>query len=178
MKVLLALFLIPLVIIPASAQMLSDRTGLKTVFDVTVDGKMHQVEVVGNFDAMDMTYMNGNLTLDIFSSLPNNIGEMQIPHEITGGDARYYLDGEEVSPKVLKNRLISFVTLEFEGNGTHTIVVQGVQPQPETPTVVEAGESNMEDSLSVIIAVIMGAAAAGGIAAYRKRKSTASSKSS
>lgn len=168
MKILL--LLIPfLMILPASAQMLSDRTGLKSVFDVVVDGQSHKVDVIGNFDAMDLRFKNGNLTLDIFSSLSNNIGEMQIPHEVTGGTANYYLDGEMISPKVLKNQLISFVTLEFEGNGTHTLVVEGIDPQSETPEVLETVESNASDYLSVVIAAAVAAVVIGAILVYKKR---------
>jgi hypothetical protein len=163
------LFLILLVVFtPVFAEPLSDRTGFKSVFEVMVEGKKHNVEITGNFDVTDMVFENGKLTFDIHSSISDNFGEMTIPHEVVGGDVKYYVDGNEFSPKVLQNNLILFVTLSFEGEGQHTLVVEGT-PVTETPPVDVVERTDGIEY--VAIAAVAAASVAIGMMAYKKKKS-------
>lgn len=166
------LFLILLVVFtPVFAEPLSDRTGFKNVFEVVVEGKKHNVEITGNFDVKDMVFESGKLTFDIHSSISDNFGEMTIPHEVIGGDVKYYVDGNEFSPKVLQNNLILFVTLSFEGEGQHTLVVEGT-PIAETSDV-DAVEQTDGIKYAVIV-VAVAASVAVGMIVYKKKKSTRS----
>ena len=169
MKILL--LLIPLIIAPAFAQPLSDKTGFKTSFDVVVDGKAFVVEAVSNFDVLDLSFEDGKLVFAIWSGLENNFGEMQIPLNVTKGTPQFYLDGQKINAKVMKNEKISFVTFEFVGNGTHTLEVMG-----ETP--VDGTSAPLDDTVKpdqiVVIASVVGIVAAVGagstVAFYVKRK--------
>lgn len=163
-------FLLPLILVlPAYGQPLSDRTGMKTTFEVMVDGKKYPLEIVGNFDVQSVDLQGNNIEITIYSSLSNNLGEMQIPLNITREPMQFYLDEQEFFPKILKNDRIHFVTLEFKGNGTHTLVVSGA---PESAMAPEEKIVNGQISYLVIpiVIVAVAAVAASTTLAYKKRK--------
>lgn len=173
MKVLFA-FLLALIVLPISAEPLSDRTGLKTSFSVPVGGDTFFVETTANFDVRNVSLVDDTLIFAINSSLEKNIGEIQIPNGLTQGAMRFTLDGAEITPKVLQNERIVFVTLEFEGNGTHTLEMSSDFAAPKEVPLIE--EQPMEESqnniLIVLAAVGIVAAGAGAttLAVYLKRK--------
>lgn len=166
MKILL--LLIPLILVPAFAQPISDKMGLKASFDVVVDDKTFVIESTSNFDIRSVDFEDGRLVFNIKSSLQNNLGELQIPKNVTKGDLKFYLDEQEIQAKVLQNDRISFVTLEFAGNGTHVLVIGG-----------DAAEESKEvtpqkfDQFTIIVAVsaIIVAVAIGGSVAFIKMRS-------
>jgi hypothetical protein len=163
--------LIPLLIVPAFAQPLSDKTGLKTSFEILVDGKTFAVEAVSNFDIRDITYSDGRIGFDIQSMLENNLGELQIPRNVTKGNLYFYLDGQQITPKVLQNDKISFVTLEFVGNGTHTLEITS---DLSTTILEDKSDDTKFDQITVSVAVVSIVIAAGvgsTVAFYVKRKS-------
>lgn len=160
---------------PVFAQSLSDRTGLSTSFDVQVGGNTFVIQSVANFDIQDVKFEEDKLIFEIKSSLADNLGELQIPQSMTSGQIKFYLDGNEMSPKVLQNEKITFVTLEFEGNGTHTIEITS----DYVPTVEELGQPLKEvteekfDQITTVIAVLGIAIVIGvgsTLAFYFKRK--------
>lgn len=157
---------------PVFAQSLSDRTGLSTSFDVQVDGNTFAIQTVANFDIQDVKFEGGKLIFEIKSSLANNLGELQIPQNVTRGQIKFYLDGNEMSPKILQNEKIAFVTLEFGGNGTHTLEITS----DISVTNVSAEPTNdiKFDQIAAVIAVVGIVVIVGvgsSIAFYVKRKS-------
>lgn len=161
---------------PAFAEPLSDRTGLKTTFPVQVGANSYPVEAVANFDVRNISYQNNTLVFAINSSLGNNIGEIQIPNDITAGELKFVLDGQPITPKVLHNEKISFVTLEFAGNGTHTLEMTSdfvpIEQKPVEMSNPITSVDHSNDSMIIIAAagiIIAGAAATTG-AVYFKRK--------
>jgi len=156
---------------PVFAQPLSDKTGFKASFDVIVDGKEFAVETISNFDVRNLIFEDGKIVLDIWSSIENNFGEMQIPQNITKGTLQFYLDGQKIDAKVLQNNRISFVTLEFAGNGTHTLEIIGEESAADLPALPD--KTTKFDQLMVIAAVVGIVVAVGAgstIAFYVKRK--------
>jgi hypothetical protein len=96
---------------------------------------------------------------------------MQIPQNITKGTLQFYLDGQEIDAKVLQNNRISFVTLEFAGNGTHTLEIIGDVSAADLPELPD--KTTKFDQLMVIAAVVGIVVAVGAgstIAFYVKRK--------
>ncbi|MBM3904823.1 MAG: hypothetical protein FJ357_06785 [Thaumarchaeota archaeon] len=174
MKILFALLLL-VVVLPVFAEPISDRTGLKTTFSVTVNSKPYDIETTANFDVRNVSFKDNTLTFAINSSLENNFAELQIPNEITKGNLKFILDDTEITPKVLQNEKISFVTLEFAGNGTHTLEVQSdfVEQQEtetlETPEILEENPDNIVVVLAAVGIVVAGGAATTA-AVYFKRK--------
>lgn len=156
---------------PVFAQPLSDKTGFKASFDVIVDGKEFAVETISNFDVRNLIFEDGKIVLDIWSSIENNFGEMQIPQNITKGTLQFYLDGQKIDAKVLQNNRISFVTLEFAGNGTHTLEIIGEESAADLSELPD--KTTKSDHLTVIAAVVGIVVAVGAgstIAFYVKRK--------
>ena len=150
---LLLVSLLLFVAVPVSGQLLSDKTGLLYRLDVEAGGHMFEVETISNFDINDYS-VDGEqkrLTLDIYSGLEGNLGELIIPQDLLGGDLRVYLDDQELHSKIKSNDRISFVTLNFTGSGNHRIDIfadsylamsEPVQSEPiqsDTPQLENGG---------------------------------------
>ncbi|MBI5145786.1 MAG: hypothetical protein HZA84_01035 [Thaumarchaeota archaeon] len=168
MKFILFLILSLIIVVPAFAIPLSDRTGLKTKFDVDVGEKTYVIETVANFNIDNVEFYNDTLVFQISSGLQNNLLELQIPQNITKGEIHLFLNEQEIAPKILTNSEISFVTLEFPGNGTHILEVKSdftlKTPQPE---IIQGESVNM---VAIFVTVAIAAIAAGSVMAYKKRK--------
>ena len=170
MKFLLILILSIIVVVPAFAIPLSDRTGLKTKFDVDVGNSTFVIETVANFNIDDVTFYNDTLVFQISSGLQDNLLEMQIPQNITAGAIHLFLDKQEVTPKILSDQKISFVTLEFQGNGTHVLELKSdYTTKPQEPQTIP-GESISPVAIFLVAAI--GAIGAGIGMMYKKRKTT------
>lgn len=173
MKVLFA-FLLALIVLPISAEPISDRTGLKTSFSVPVGGDTFFVETTANFDVRNVSLVDDALIFAINSSLEKNIGEIQIPNGLTQGAMHFTLDGAEITPKVLQNERIVFVTLEFEGNGTHTLEMSSDFAAPkEAPIIEEQPMEEPQNNILIVLAAVGIVAAGAGattLAVYLKRK--------
>jgi len=139
-----------LVFTPAFGQPLSDKTGLVTRFDVETIGHSYEVKTVSNFDVLDHEFNKDEKRLTIFinSGLENNLGEIIIPKILLGGNFTFYLNDLEIEPKVKSNAKISFITLNFTGEGNNKIdifatdVLVGVKEIPEPidiPTLNDGG---------------------------------------
>ena len=117
--------LIPFVLIaPAYGQILSDATGFVNRIDVETDGQIFEVQVVSNFQIVDSEFdENNKLTLYIESGLENNLGEIIIPQQLFDNELIFYLNDEEINPKVNSSESILFVTVEFSDIGKHTLEI-------------------------------------------------------
>lgn len=149
----LLLLLIPLIISPVFAQPLSDMTGLKTRSDIVLDGKSFEIETVANFDVQSVVFENGKLIFHIISPLQNNFGELQIPQNLTKGNLNFYVDGKEIEAKILQNDRISFATVEFTGNGTHTLEITSDYLQTIKSTQEITTNTEEFDQLTTIIVI-------------------------
>jgi len=173
LKIIFALLLL-VVVLPVFAEPISDKTGLKTTFSVSVNSKPYDIESTANFDVRNVSFEDDMLVFAINSSLENNFAEMQIPNEIIKGQLRFTLDGTEITPKVLQNEKISFVTLEFAGNGTHTLQIKSdfAEQQKEIPVIAPITPEKQDNTMIILAAV--GIVVAGGgattAAVYLKRK--------
>ena len=123
--------------IPLAYGQLSDRTGLKQVFTIETGGYSFPVEVVSNFNVEETVFSaeEKKLTLHVFSSLQNNIAEIQIPKNLINGNFTFFVNGTEVFPNVQTSDKISFVFMEFAGNGTNRIEIIGTTYLPEFSAV-------------------------------------------
>ncbi len=140
MKIILFVpLLLLLIFTPAFGQLLSDKTGLVTRFDVETIGHSYEVKTVSNFDVIDHEFNKDEKRLTIFinSGLENNLGEIIIPKTLLGGNFTFYLNDLEIKSKVKSNEKISFITLNFTGEGNNKIdifatdVLVGVKERPE-----------------------------------------------
>lgn len=176
MKILVALAIL-FIVTPVFAQ-LSDKTGLRTTFDVEIGGKIFVIETIANFDIRDAILENGKIILPLQSSIENNFGELQIPKNVTSGQLRVYLDGDEIDAKILQNERISFITLSFNGTGAHTLEVVGdiSVDQPKEEALVDSistANTNQLMTIISVVAIMIIAGAASTLAFYFKKKKTA-----
>ena len=124
MKIILFVpLLLLLVLTPAFGQLLGDKTGLVTRFDVQTSGYTYEIQTVSNFDVTDHEFDKDEKRLTIFikSGLENNLGEVIVPKILLGGNFTFYLNDLEFNPKIKSNEKISFVTLNFTGLGNNKI---------------------------------------------------------
>ena len=127
-KFILIISVLILISVPVvDAIPLSDKTGLKFTFPVKTDGKSFVIEATGNLDIADLDFDKNkkSITLEIVSSLENNILEIVIPKNLIGGDYSFFIDGTEVFPKLSQGKNSLFSTIEFSGIGNHKLIIQG-----------------------------------------------------
>jgi hypothetical protein len=135
MKVLFLLLLSLIITIPSSLGLvLSEQgTGMKHTFVVQTGGYDFPVEVTGNLDVKDLSFDKDmkTITLHIDSSLDHNLLEILIPKNLINGEFTFLLDDSEEFPLVSMDNDNSFVTIEFEGIGEHTLEIIGTTYLPE-----------------------------------------------
>ncbi|HXV51016.1 MAG TPA: hypothetical protein VD689_02685, partial [Nitrosopumilaceae archaeon] len=126
-----------LLVIPAAYAQLSDRTGLKQVFTIETGGYSFPVELISNFNVEETEFSaeEKKLTFHVFSSLQNNMAEIQIPKNLINGNLTFFVNGTEIFPNVQTSDKISFVFMEFVGNGTNKIEIIGTTYLPEFSAV-------------------------------------------
>lgn len=121
-----------IVIQPVSAQYF-DTPGLRQEFFVETGGYEFTVETTSNYDVEEVEFSveEKKLTFYIKSGLQNNLGEMTIPVNLINGNFTFFLNDQEFFPVVKYGEEISFITVEFEGDGRHTLEIIGTTYLPE-----------------------------------------------
>jgi hypothetical protein len=125
-KILFILLII--MIVPAvDAVPLSDMTGFKFTFPVKTDDRSFTIDVTTNSQIQNFDFDKNerSITLDITSSIENNILEIVIPRSLISGDFKFYLDDAELFPKLNQGKHALLVTIQFSGIGEHEIKLQG-----------------------------------------------------
>lgn len=119
--------------LPPAFGAISEKTGLKKDFTIETSGYDFEVETVSNFNIQDVQFNRDDkkLTFNINSELENNFAEIQIPVNLINGNLTVFVNGHEIFPEIRKNDKISFIVLEFEGNGTNTLEIIGTTYLPE-----------------------------------------------
>lgn len=114
-----------------------DTPGLQQVITIDTDGYSFEVETVSNFALTDFEFNKEAKKLTIFldSSVQNNLSEIQIPINLINGNFTFFLNDQEIFPKVQQNEQISFITFEFEGDGKHKLEIIGTTYLPEFSSV-------------------------------------------
>lgn len=133
MKLIFFLIVFLIIVIPAAFAQVSDRTGLKQNFVIETGGYDFPVEIISNFNVEDFEFSSEDkrLTFYINSGLENNLAEIQIPINLINGNFTFILNDQEIIPKVSQNKKISFITLEFHGDGKHKLDIIGTTYLPE-----------------------------------------------
>ena len=135
MKVLFILLLSMIITIPSALGLVlsEEGTGLKHTYIVQTGGYDFPVEVTGNFDVIDLSFNKDmkTITLYIDSSLDYNLLEILMPKNLINGEFTFLLDDSEIIPRVNMDDNNSFITIEFEGTGKHTLDIIGTTYLPE-----------------------------------------------
>lgn len=129
---IVTVFTLILLLSPAYGQ-ISDKTGLRQNIEIETGGYEFKVGATTNFDITNYEFDKDEkrITLFINSGLENNLAEIEIPKNLINGNFTFYLNEQEIFPKVLVNEQISFIVLEFPGSGTHKLDIIGTTYLPE-----------------------------------------------
>jgi len=119
--------------LPSAFGQISDKTGLVNRLPIETGGYNFEVVSTASFDIPRYEFNSDEKRLTIFitTTVKNNLGEFQIPKNLINGNFTFYLDDEEVFPVVRSNEKISFITIEFPGNGLHQLDIIGTTYLPE-----------------------------------------------
>ena len=135
MKVLFILLLSMIITIPSALGLVlsEEGTGLKHTFIVPTGGYDFPVEATGNLDVTDLSFDKDRkmITFYIDSSLDYNLLEILIPKNLINGEFTFLLDGSEIFPLFNIDDNNSFIAIEFEGKGKHTLEIIGTTYLPE-----------------------------------------------
>ena len=131
-KIFLIIPILSIIILQAYAQE-SGPTGLKQNFIIETGGYDFSVDVTSSFNVNNVEFSSDEKRLTLFfsSEITNNLAEIQIPTNLINGNFTFFLNDNEIFPKVLTNEKISLITLEFEGDGTHRLDIIGTTYLPE-----------------------------------------------
>ena len=119
--------------LPPAFGAISDKTGLKKDFTIETSGYDFEVSTVANFEINDVQFSRDDkkLTFEMTSGLENNLGEILVPINLIDGNMTVFVNGTEIFPQIRKNDMISFIVLEFNGTGHHTMEIIGTTYLPE-----------------------------------------------
>ena len=135
MRILLLLIFALIVSIPSALGFVVSEggTAMKHNFNVQTGGYDFPVVATGNLDVTDLSFDKDTktITIDISSSLDDNVLEILIPKNLINGDFTFFLDGSEIFPKVALLTDNAFITIEFQGEGEHTLDIIGTTYLPE-----------------------------------------------
>ena len=141
MKIVFILLLGLLIIIPSAFGVpIADKTGLKFKFPLNHGGNSFIIEGTANFDVKHLSFddTNKQITLKIESSLEENLLEIVLPANLVGENLIFMImsvpnsitqasqlsDTLEIIPKTIHySESNTFVTLEFNGMGTHYLTI-------------------------------------------------------
>ena len=100
-SIFVILLLLFFVLTPAYGQLLSDTTGLINRLEIQTSGHNFEIKLTSNFDLNDFIFdeEQKQLTLNLESSLENNLGEIIIPKNLLSGDFTFFLNDDEIFPK-------------------------------------------------------------------------------
>ena len=143
MKIVFILLLGLLIIIPSAFGVpIAEKTGLKFKFPLNHGGNSFIIEGTANFDVKHLSFddTNKQITLKIESSLEENLLEIVLPANLVGENLIFMImsvpnsitqasqlsDTLEIIPKTIHySESNTFVTLEFNGMGTHYLTISG-----------------------------------------------------
>ena len=143
MKIAFILLLGLLIIIPSAFGIpIAEKTGLKFKFPLNHGGNSFIIEGTANFDVKHLSFddTNKQITLKIESSLEENLLEIVLPANLVGENLIFMImsvpnsitqasqlyDTLEIIPKTIHySESNTFVTLEFNGMGTHYLTISG-----------------------------------------------------
>ena len=135
MKILLLVIFTLIISIPSALGLVlsEEGTGLTQNFIVQTGGYDFPVKVTGNLDVKDLSFDKDmkTITMSITSSLDGNLMEILIPQNLINGEFTFFLDNVEVFPQVALLTDNAFITLEFEGEGMHTLDIIETTYLPE-----------------------------------------------
>jgi hypothetical protein len=147
-----------------------ENPGLKNSFIINVNDKKYQIETVSNFEIVDVTYVKSDnkIKFDISSGAKNSLAEILIPKELSKDGFSFNLDGQDFTPTIKSNNQIYFVTIQFNGTGTHVFEAKLNEEKSPTVDVIDSGSSDIV-FVYIGVAIAIGAATTATVI-YKSKK--------
>ena len=114
-----------------------DHPGIKWDWTITAEKYNFDVTTVSNYDMKNVTFnpANKELIFTGISSHGGNIAEIEIPHNLIGGNLTVMQDGKPISAIVIPGTNISTIMLKFNQTGLSKTSVMGTTYLPEFSSV-------------------------------------------
>jgi hypothetical protein len=127
--------------VPAFAQISApkglDHPGIKWDWNIKAENYAFDVTTVSNYDMKNVTFnkVNKELVFSGNSSHSENIAEIEIPHNLIGGNLTVMQDGKPISAIVIPGTNSSTIMLKFNQTGLSTTSIMGTTYLPEFSSV-------------------------------------------
>ena len=110
-----------------------DHPGIQWNWKIKADNYNFVVTTVSNYDMQNVTLNKDNkeLIFDSNSTHSGNIAEIQIPHDLIGGNLTVTQNGKQVFPLIVNNGNLTLVVLKFNQTGMMATHVMGTTYLPE-----------------------------------------------
>lgn len=114
-----------------------DHPGIKWDWQITAGNYNFDVSTVSNYDMKNVTFnkINKELIFTGNSTHYGNIAEIDIPHNLIGGNLTISQDGKPISAIVIPGTDSSTVMLKFNQTGLTTTSILGTTYLPEFSSV-------------------------------------------
>ena len=139
---LYCMILLGLLSAPAFAQTIQspkglDHPGIKWDWNIKAENYTFDVATVSNYDMKNVTFnkVNKELIFTGNSTHYGNIAEIEIPHNLIGGNLTVMQDGKPISPMIILGTDSSTIMLKFNQTGLSTTSVMGTTYLPEFSSV-------------------------------------------
>ena len=118
---------------PLASGQLLDTPGLHQEFIIETGGYNFFIDITSNFNVEEIEFSEDEkkITLFLNSGIENNLGEIQIPTNLINGNFTFFLNEQEFYPDVKTSERISFITVQFEGEGKNKLEIIGTTYLPE-----------------------------------------------
>ncbi len=117
--------------VPAFADL--NHPGIKWEWKIKAANYTYTVTTISNYDMKNVTLNSNNKEL-IFtgnSTYTDSIAEIEIPHNLIGGNLTVTQDGKQISPIMINGTSSSTIVLKFNQTGITTTNVVGTTYLPE-----------------------------------------------
>jgi hypothetical protein len=146
------ILLLGLLSVPAFAQISApkglDHPGIKWDWNIKAENYAFDVTTVSNYDMKNVTFnkINKELILTGNSTHTGNIAEIEIPHNLIGGNLTISQEGKPLSAIVIPGTDSSTIMLKFNQTGLTTTSIMGTTYLPEFSSIAP---------LVMVLAIVM-----------------------
>ena len=114
-----------------------NHPGIKWDWTITAEKYTFDVTTVSNYDMKNVTFNPANKELIFTGISPHggNIAEIEIPHNLIGGNLTVMQYGKTLSPLIIQGTNSSTIMLKFNQTGLSTTSVMGTTYLPEFSSV-------------------------------------------
>ena len=114
-----------------------NHPGIRWDWTITAEKYTFDVITVSNYDMKNVTFNTANKELIFTGNSPHsgNIAEIEIPHNLIGGNLTVMQDGKSLSPLIIQGTSSSTIMLKFNQTGPSTTSIMGTTYLPEFSSV-------------------------------------------